>query len=240
MPFNQMRGRLLTTLSSEGTSHATISKRSRHGPRRTWRSGCSRTQTSKCGGSQLSRTWRGSRGGRRRRHRRPRLEKDGINGWWTPIGMRNAGDPEAAAEECKRLNVLWKAPVQRDFVAGVQAALAEAFNEDATYETVIDDAARALWTAPHETHRPCSDYRPRSRRSRRTRRGNVRASTVPRVQQPERCTPRGRRGPPTVPTTLSRILLSAMRHSTITSRFRSPSPDSSSRRVIPKIRSRTR
>jgi len=37
-------------------------------------------------------------------------EKDGINGWWTPIGMRNAGDPEAAAEECKRLNVLWKAP----------------------------------------------------------------------------------------------------------------------------------
>jgi ADP-ribosylglycohydrolase len=34
--------------------------------------------------------------------------------------------------------VLWKAPVQRDFVAGVQAALAEAFNEDATYETVID------------------------------------------------------------------------------------------------------
>lgn len=66
------------------------------------------------------------------------FEKDGINGWWTPIGVRNAGDPESAAEECKRLNTLWKAPVQQHLTAAVQAGLAEAFREDATYETVIE------------------------------------------------------------------------------------------------------
>jgi len=66
------------------------------------------------------------------------LENDGINGWWTPMGVRNAGDPEGAAEECKRFNVLWKTPVQRDLVAAVQAGVAEAFRVEATYETVVE------------------------------------------------------------------------------------------------------
>ena len=67
-----------------------------------------------------------------------KLEKDGINGWWTPIGVRNAGDPEAAVEECQRMNSLWKAPVQQQLTAAVQGGLAEAFREEATYESVID------------------------------------------------------------------------------------------------------
>ena len=78
------------------------------------------------------------------------LEKDGINGWWTPIGVRNAGDPEGAAEECKRLNVLWKAPVQRDLVASVQAGLAEAFRDEATYETVVDAMRDACGPLPRK------------------------------------------------------------------------------------------
>jgi len=65
-------------------------------------------------------------------------ETDGINGWWTPIGIRNAGDPDAAAKETKRLSTVWKAPVQGDLVAAVQAGLAEAFREEATYETVVE------------------------------------------------------------------------------------------------------
>jgi len=66
------------------------------------------------------------------------FEKDGINGWWTPIGIRNAGEPAAAAEETKELCTIWKAPVQGDLVAAVQAGLAEAFREEATYETVVE------------------------------------------------------------------------------------------------------
>lgn len=78
------------------------------------------------------------------------LEKDGINGWWTPIGVRNAGDPTAAAAETKRLAAVWKAPVQRDLVAAVQAGLADAFREEATCETVVEAMREACGPLPRK------------------------------------------------------------------------------------------
>jgi hypothetical protein len=64
------------------------------------------------------------------------LQGGGI-GWWTPVGVLHAGDPDAADEVGRNLSRIWKAPLERDFVGAVQAGLAAALREDATMETVV-------------------------------------------------------------------------------------------------------
>lgn len=59
-------------------------------------------------------------------------------GWWFPFGIVHAGNPEAAAEEARRLSAIWKAPLERDFVAAVVAGIAEALKDDATWQSVRD------------------------------------------------------------------------------------------------------
>lgn len=59
-------------------------------------------------------------------------------GWWFPIGIVHAGDPEAAAVEARKLCSIWKAPLEQDFVAAVVAGIAEGLKEDATYESIVE------------------------------------------------------------------------------------------------------
>jgi ADP-ribosylglycohydrolase len=59
-------------------------------------------------------------------------------GWWFPFGIIHAANPVAAADEARRLCAIWKAPLERDFVAAVVAGIAEALKKDATWETVRD------------------------------------------------------------------------------------------------------
>jgi hypothetical protein len=59
-------------------------------------------------------------------------------GWWTPLGILYAGDPEKAAAEGRNLCRIWKAPLEQDFVAAVQAGLAEAMRDGATVDSVME------------------------------------------------------------------------------------------------------
>jgi ADP-ribosylglycohydrolase len=65
------------------------------------------------------------------------LQGGGI-GWWTPIGILYGGDPERAAAEVRNLSRIWKAPLEQDLCAAVQAGLAEGMSDRATMETVIE------------------------------------------------------------------------------------------------------
>ncbi len=40
-------------------------------------------------------------------------------GWWTPIGILNAGNPRAAFEEARRMCTVWKDPLEQDLLAAV-------------------------------------------------------------------------------------------------------------------------
>jgi hypothetical protein len=59
-------------------------------------------------------------------------------GWWTPIGIIHAGDPGKAAAETRRLCQIWKAPLEQDLLAGVQAGLADGQRSGATVESVLE------------------------------------------------------------------------------------------------------
>jgi len=59
-------------------------------------------------------------------------------GWWFPFGIVHAGDPPAAAAEARRLCAIWKAPLERDFVACVVAGIAQALKDDATWQSVCN------------------------------------------------------------------------------------------------------
>jgi len=59
-------------------------------------------------------------------------------GWWTPVGIVHAGDPEGAAAEVRSLSRIWKAPLEQDFLAAVQAGLAEGMRDGATVDSMIE------------------------------------------------------------------------------------------------------
>lgn len=59
-------------------------------------------------------------------------------GWWFPFGIVHAGDPQGAADEARRMSAIWKAPLERDFVAAVVAGIAEGLKDEATWESVRD------------------------------------------------------------------------------------------------------
>ena len=59
-------------------------------------------------------------------------------GWWTPVGIVHAGDPEGAATEVRSLSRIWKAPLEQDFLAAVQAGLAEGMRDGATVGSMIE------------------------------------------------------------------------------------------------------
>lgn len=59
-------------------------------------------------------------------------------GWWTPIGIIYAGKPEQAAAEARNLCRIWKAPLEQDLNAAVQAGVAEAQREGASVDSVLE------------------------------------------------------------------------------------------------------
>lgn len=62
----------------------------------------------------------------------------GGNGWWTPIGLLYAGDPEAAASTCMTLATIWKSPLELQLNASIQAGLAYALTEGADAAGIIE------------------------------------------------------------------------------------------------------
>jgi ADP-ribosylglycohydrolase len=67
-------------------------------------------------------------------------EPGGGLGWWTPVGIANAGRPEKAVSEATRLSALWKRPLEQDLIAAVQAGIAHALTAKATPESVVATA----------------------------------------------------------------------------------------------------
>ena len=59
-------------------------------------------------------------------------------GWWTPVGIVNAGDPKRAFDEAKRMCTVWKDPLEQDLLAAVQAGVAAGMTVGATADNVID------------------------------------------------------------------------------------------------------
>ena len=59
-------------------------------------------------------------------------------GWWTPVGILCAGDPEKASALGRSLCRIWKAPLEQDLLGAVVSGIASGLGDDATYETVID------------------------------------------------------------------------------------------------------
>jgi len=59
-------------------------------------------------------------------------------GWWTPIGILHAGDPEGAALETRNMSRIWKAPLEQDLSGAVQAGVAEGMREGASAESVVE------------------------------------------------------------------------------------------------------
>jgi ADP-ribosylglycohydrolase len=59
-------------------------------------------------------------------------------GWWTPVGILFAGDPDGAAAEAKNLSRIWKAPLERDLLGAVQAGVAECMRDNASIDSMLD------------------------------------------------------------------------------------------------------
>ena len=66
------------------------------------------------------------------------FKQGGGIGWWSPLGIIYAGNSEKAAEVGRYLSGIWKAPLEKDFVAAVVAGGAEAVKDNATFESVVN------------------------------------------------------------------------------------------------------
>lgn len=64
-------------------------------------------------------------------------DRGGGAGWWTPIGLFWAGYPAKAAEEVRRLSVIWKRPLERQLAGAMQAGTAHSVALEATVESVV-------------------------------------------------------------------------------------------------------
>ena len=58
-------------------------------------------------------------------------------GWWTPVGVLHGGSPKDADAEAASLCRIWKAPLERDLLGAVQAGVAEALREGATFDSTV-------------------------------------------------------------------------------------------------------
>jgi hypothetical protein len=66
----------------------------------------------------------------------------GGGGWWQPIAILYAGDPQAASAVTVDLCRIWKAPLEQDILSSVVAGQAAAFREGATIDTIVDAVLR--------------------------------------------------------------------------------------------------
>ena len=63
-------------------------------------------------------------------------------GWWTPVGILFAGEPEEAFNEARRMCTIWKDPLEQDLLAAVQAGVAAGMAENSSTESVVDALLR--------------------------------------------------------------------------------------------------
>ena len=62
----------------------------------------------------------------------------GGNGWWTPVGILNAGNWAGAEAEVRNLSRIWKRGLEQDLLAATQTGLATAMKDGATFDDVLD------------------------------------------------------------------------------------------------------
>lgn len=65
-------------------------------------------------------------------------KQGGGGGWWQPIAMLYAGDPEGASTVTADMCRIWKAPLEQDILSSVVAGQAAAFKANATIDSVVD------------------------------------------------------------------------------------------------------
>jgi hypothetical protein len=58
--------------------------------------------------------------------------------WWTPFGLINAGNAQAAYDETSKLSLIWRLPFEQNLIAAVQAGVAASVMEGATVDTLIN------------------------------------------------------------------------------------------------------
>jgi ADP-ribosylglycohydrolase len=62
----------------------------------------------------------------------------GGGGWWQPIGILYAGDPQKASAVTADMCRIWKAPLEQDILSSVVAGQAAAFKKGATVDSVVN------------------------------------------------------------------------------------------------------
>ena len=62
----------------------------------------------------------------------------GGGGWWQPIAILYAGNPQAAARVTAELCRIWKAPLEQDILSAVVAGQAAAFADGATMDSIVE------------------------------------------------------------------------------------------------------
>jgi ADP-ribosylglycohydrolase len=63
--------------------------------------------------------------------------------WFVPIGIVNAGRPDKAASEAAQIAMIWKRPLERDFVMAAVAGIAHGLTPQATVDSVLKTACQA-------------------------------------------------------------------------------------------------
>lgn len=66
----------------------------------------------------------------------------GAVGWWSPLGIINAGNPETAYWDAVDVCSIVKRGIDRELASAVPAAVAEAFRPNASIESVVSAATR--------------------------------------------------------------------------------------------------
>ncbi|MHC4742042.1 MAG: ADP-ribosylglycohydrolase family protein [Planctomycetota bacterium] len=66
----------------------------------------------------------------------------GGGGWWQPVAILHAGDPEAASKEAGSLCRIWKAPLEQDILSSVVAGQAEALKKNSSIDSIVEAVIR--------------------------------------------------------------------------------------------------
>ena len=62
----------------------------------------------------------------------------GGGGWWQPLAILYAANPESAAKVTSDLCRIWKAPLEQDILSAVVAGQSAAFHEGATIDSIVN------------------------------------------------------------------------------------------------------
>lgn len=66
------------------------------------------------------------------------FRQGGGNGWWTPVGILNAGNWTGAEAEIRNLSRIWKCGREQDLLSATQTGLANAMRGGAAFDDVLE------------------------------------------------------------------------------------------------------